>query len=177
MSTFVRRALAAAALCASAASASAMQWQLQSFSYGMANEPATGTFFYDGVSFSDWNIRTPFSVDYVGFEYTTANSRIDMVGDGFIILGLNYSADKCQLRNDAPPTGATTWCMQISLPGVFDGSSVSGSFNEYRTTYGGYAEGRAYGGTYAPIPEPATAAMLLAGAGLVGWTARRRRRA
>ena len=62
MSNFARRALVAAVLCVASVSASAMHWQLQSFSYAMANEPATGTFFFDGVTFSDWDIQTPISM-------------------------------------------------------------------------------------------------------------------
>lgn len=174
--TTLGRVLAALTLCASAASASAMQWQLQSFNYAMANEPATGTFFFDGVTFSDWDIQTPISMDYQPYHYTSANSKIDIREDGYLVIGLNIGNGTCLERGNAP-FGLASYCLYLSLPTLFDGTSVSGSFMEYRTTYAGYTEGRGYGGTYAPIPEPATAAMLLAGAGLVGWTARRRRRA
>jgi len=175
--TTLGRVLAALALCASAASASAMQWQLQSFHYLMANEPATGTFFYDGTSFSDWDIQTPISMDYQPYHYTSDNSTFAWQADGSLILTLNWSTATCEPRGGYAPGGSTTFCLRMYLPTTFDGSPSAGGFEEYRTTYGGYSEGRAYGGTYAPIPEPATAAMLLAGAGLVGWTARRRRRA
>ena len=176
MSNFARRVLAAAVLCAASASASAMHWQLQSFSYAMANEPATGTFFFDGVTFSDWDIRTPISMDYQPYHYTSANSKIDIREDGYLVIGLNTGNGSCLERGNAP-FGLDSFCLYMSLPSLFDGTAVSGSFMEYRTTYGGYTEGRGYGGTPPPTPDPEPAPRLRAGAGPGAWTARRRRRA
>lgn len=82
------------------------------------------------------------------------------------------------LKNNSTPVGAFTFNAPDEVAG-FVGVWSGAAFNrmEIRETTGGIEDdyfGQFYTGNAAPVPEPETYALMLAGLGLVGFAARRR---
>lgn len=182
MKRFVRAArhLAWAAAClASVSTASASSWQMDGFQYAMGGDPAAGSFFDNGTTFSDWSIETPFTMDYVGYHYTPETSTIRLITDTYVFIARNLYPGACGLDQGTSwsATNRDSQCLMLERPVSTPGGWV-GSILEWCVTPTDLRQSRAIAGTYvsAPIPEPATSAMLLLGGGLLAWTRRRRAR-
>ncbi len=119
-----------------------------------------GQSFDDLVNFTAWSSG---QFDFVshGYNYTNATATvIDNVSHS-TIASLTYGVD--------PGSGQF----------VFTGSSTLISGRSYSLHLTGTTDSTglsSYNGTITAVPEPETVAMLLAGLGLVGLTARRRRK-
>ena len=168
----VRLAAGAAALtamlCAAQASQAAIiDWTL---SNGTFDDGGTfsGTFAFDTTAdaITDWNIVTTDGSYHPGIDFLTFNSASDN-GDGpsffsaFIIFTSGFGLHNMPLGTPGTVT---------SLTGV-EGFSALGFIEGVHTVTGGQAVG------VLAIPEPASWAMMVVGAGLAGSVLRRSRRA
>jgi len=125
-----------------------------------------GSFSFDDAALTgvadEWLTVGNLSLNFLGNAYTQANASIGSTPevsfyDG-VFLGLSYSA------------GVTGDGFTFA-PGY---STLGEAFVAYDTPAGFSGSGNVI---YAPVPEPETYAMLLAGLGLLGAAARRRRNA
>ena len=177
----VSRAAIAAGLALVAASASANYWRIDNMRGYYGPDLYAGTFYDNGTTFADWSFSAPHTLDYTPYDYNPTTSYVSLVTDSIIFLSRSGYTGPCDetYGNSGTPESFNAHCLALWRPVAGPDGTSPGSIFEWRVSaFAGVRETRStYGGTYAPIPEPATAAMLLAGAGLVGWTARRRRRA
>lgn len=159
-------AIAVSALAAGSAHAVTVEaGTIGSFSHVFSMAPGT---IDDTVNFS---ISTPSNL-----TGTASNLKLSFASLNFLdISGLTVT-----LWNNSHPLGTVNY-------GSFAGDSAAYTFNlptagDYHIDISGTATGMA-GGTYgvalsaAPVPEPETYAMLLAGLGVMGAIARRRKQA
>lgn len=125
-----------------------------------------GTFSFDDVALTgvadEWLTVGNLSLSFLGSSYTQANATVGSTPevsfyDG-VFLGLSYSA-------------GTTGDGFTFTPGY---STSGDAFVSYDTPAGSSGAGSVI---YAPVPEPETYAMLLAGLGLLGMMGRRRKSA
>lgn len=180
--------LVAAASAPSLASAAATQWFFSGVSF-TDGANAEGSFFFDGTTFSDWNIQSyrlpgaPGFPEVTPYHYTVSTSTFST--DGY---GITFN------RNDSGPGNFFSIYFNSAL-GANGGSttawawerteSFGGSINSHSSTADFTVSSASLTNTVrslpatvaAPVPEPETYAMLGLGALLVGGVARRTRRA
>lgn len=147
--------------------------------------------FHDGNWQNKWitNGTTTGSLVFdLGSAYSVASTTIWNYGTGCCgagrsvkDLGISYSTDGINYSSFAN--------VVLGLPATdpFLGESLALNFNaryiqfalnsNYGDAYTGLSEVKFFSGNIAPVPEPETYAMLLAGLGLMGAVARRRKQA
>jgi hypothetical protein len=166
MKNAFRSAVLAALLLAAlpAAQAATQSWNVSGMldSGHYTGQSFAGTFSFDDAFLSgsgeEWLTVDSLALNFAGMAYTLADADVPAEVSFFdgAFLGLSYSASNLN--------------PQISfIPGF---SSLNEAYIAYDISHGLSGAGDAI---YAPVPEPETYAMLLAGLGLLGVAARRRR--
>jgi hypothetical protein len=166
-----------ASFVATTAAASPLQWTLSGATFADSTV-ATGSFFYDASTntYSNWNITTAtgtglafgfIPVPMTGYAYAPASSFVTGASNAshFQLQQINFiSGFDLTFTQSLTQSGGT-----VSL-GTAGGSSEHASSIVSRLLTSGVVTAAA------PIPEPSTYALMLAGLGFVGLVANRRRK-
>jgi hypothetical protein len=162
-STFTKSLLAAAVLCVGAAQATPVTWTLQGVTFS-DGATASGWFSYDADTHvsSAFNLSTSSGTELDAFSYNAANSHF--FDNAYLPASVSWFSN-----SGTPYLSLLALAPLTNAGGTLDLSGASYECTNcmnFRTVTGG---------TITSVPEPATYSLLLAGAGLMGLLARRRR--
>lgn len=179
--------LFAAGAASTVASATTTQWFFSGVSFS-DGATASGSFYFDGTSYSGWDIdayRAPGATGFpevTPYHYTNLTSTLG--AESFLSLNRNDSGSGnffniyFNAPLDASLGTATAWAWERTESG--GGSVNSHSSYDFTLTALAPISARPSGADLsvaAPVPEPETLAMLALGGLLVGGVARRRNKA